>query len=461
MFASVLFMLIYAAALALCVYFAVKRHWLKSCLSAAAAVLPIPAAYYLAKKFVAAFGASLSDALKEGFLELLNLRSDVMLREKAMLNVSAYAVNALLGIAAFLLCFFLLWALCSFVKRLIFVLAAKRSYSEYDTPKKLPVLSAAFSLVSFAAVSFAVLFPLGAASDIAASAAKTCGYRLPASIISNPIGRLYGIAGRGFFDNLTEIEGVTEFVNSDEAERGTEIYISLRKVAEGADADGESIGRISESLKSSYLMTDLMSELVANAANSWKNGRRYMNVTPKIPDGRSGELVKDTLEILSGWERENLVSDIDTAINVYKLLRRRGITRLDDGAALFEALSKEDFDKELFTELSQNGDFIAVIPKVLHFGIGTAVDAMEMEMNDDYIVELDASSLSREDWLKEASAFSVLIARMRTMSENRDDPDTLGLLKDLYSLRGSKLIGNVLINLLIQILYNLQLAAAG
>ena len=382
-----------------------------------------------------------------------------MLRETAMLKVSSYAVNAILGITAYLICFFILWGLLSLVKRLIFRLFYKKDYRACDPPKKLPVLSAVFSLISFGAISFSVLFPLGAASNIAASAAKVCDYRLPASIVANPISRLYGAAGRGFFDSLTEIKGVTEFVNSDEAQRGTEIYISLRKVAEGADADGESIERISDSLKNSYLMTDVMSELVANAANSWKNGRRYMTVTPKFPAGRSGELVKDTLEILSGWERENLVSDIDTAINVYKLLRRKGITRLNDGAALFDALAEEEFDRELFAELSHNGDFLAVIPKVLRFGIGTAVDAMEMEMNDDYIVELDTSKLNEDDWLSEASAFSVLISRMKTMSENSGSPDTIGLLADLYSIRDSKLIGNVLINLLIQILYNLQLAA--
>ena len=41
----ILFMLIYAAVLALCVYFAVKRHWLKSCLSAVAALIPVPISY--------------------------------------------------------------------------------------------------------------------------------------------------------------------------------------------------------------------------------------------------------------------------------------------------------------------------------------------------------------------------------------------------------------------------------
>ena len=58
MFALILFILIYAAALALCVYFAVKRNWLKSCVSAMAALIPLPLSYSLAKKFVGAFGAS-------------------------------------------------------------------------------------------------------------------------------------------------------------------------------------------------------------------------------------------------------------------------------------------------------------------------------------------------------------------------------------------------------------------
>ncbi len=453
MVGTIIFTLVYLALMGVCLYLAYKRHWIKSALSLAVGAISLPEAYFLARGFVKAFGEPLSNALKEGFLELLNLRSDVMVRETAMLKVSAFGVTIILGMASFLVFFAILWAVNTLIKRLIFSKLLKKAEQVQ------PVLSVVFALLSFAVVSFAVLYPLGAVSDIAVSAAKNCGYKLPVSVMASPVGRLYGIAGRGFFDRLTKVGD--EFVNSDEAERGAEIYISLKMVAEGKDEDGGSIERIAESMKSSYLLTDFSSELAANAANSWRNGRKFMNKTLKMPEGRNGELVGDILELVSGWQRDNLVQDIDTGINIYKLLKEHGILKVNDGAVLFEALSDREFDERLFAELSGNDDFIAVIPKVLKFGIGSAVDAMEMEMNDEYIVEFDAKSLTEEEWKKEAEAFSILLSRMKELSEESEGGslDILGLLGDMYELRDSKILSNMLVNLIIQILYNMQLGA--
>lgn len=454
----IIFTLVYIAVFAACMYFAWKRAWQKSLASLAVAAVSFLGAYYLAKHFNVTVGAAVSDALKEGFLEVLNLRSDVMVRETAMLNVSAFAVNIIFGMTVFLLFFGLLYAVGSLIKRALFAAFTKKSYASYKTEKSLPILSAAIALISFGTVSFALLYPLGAASDVALNAADRCGFRIPATVLTNPISRIYGIKSREFFDSISYVSD--EFVNSEEAQRGAEIYMSLKNVRHGLD-DGSAAEHIAESLRDSYLLTDFGSELVANAANSWKNGRKYMNKTVKIPEGRNGELVTDVLEILSGWQRDNLIEDIDTAINVYKLLREYQITKINDGAALMKALSHEEFDRKLFLELSRNSDFIAVIPKVMHFGIGSAVDAMKLEMNDEYIVEFNAKELTEGDWINEAKAFSTLLSRMEEMGSEDGDFDVLAFLNDLYELRDSKLLSNMLLNLLIQILYNMQLSGFG
>lgn len=456
MVGTLIFSLIFLAALAVCVYFAWKGRWKKSLGFAAVGAVSFVGAYFLAKAVSAKIAPPLAEALKEGFLEILSLRSDVMLREEAMLRTSALAVTAIVSMALFLVIFLMLFLIGGVLTHLVFSAAQKNSAAK-SPEKPLPWLSLVFALISFGTVSFAILYPLGAASSVAAASAKNCGYDLSASILTNPISRLYGISGRGFFDRLTEISGA-ELKNSEEAELGTNIYIAAKKVAEGKDDDGTSIEKIAESLRSSYILTDFTSELVANAANSWKNGREFMHRKIKLPEGRNGELVSDVLEILSGWQRENLISDIDTLINLYKLLKSREIDKITDGDELFEAMTEPEFVESLFIELSGNDDFIAIIPRVMRFGIGTAIDSMDMEMNDDYIVEFDASELSPEDWSNEAAAFSTLLRRMKEMSEREEgDFDVGALLTDIYQLSDSKLLSNMLLNLLIQVLYNTQL----
>lgn len=453
---SIVFTVLFLAALACTVWLAGKKKTSRTAASLAAQAVAFVEAYFSARAFVGTFGQRLSEALKEGFSEMMNISSDVMVRDEATMRVSAFSVTVILGVVSFILFFFMFFVINMLIIKLLFFRKKKTFVPASDFVRKINPASAVISVISFALISFVILFPLGAASDIAASAAKSCEYKLPASCLTNPISRLYGFAGRPFFDSLTK--SAEEFETGDEAQRGAEVYICIRKVTEGKD-DGTGAEKIAKSLKSSYLVTDFTSELCANAASSWKNGRRFLNRTVKIPEGRNGELVSDVLEILSGWKRENLIEDIDTAINIYNLLHEHDILKISSGPELMEALSDEEFSVQLFEELSGNGDFIAVIPKVMRFGIGSAADAMELEVNGEYIVEFDAKELSHDDWVYEAKAFSKLLGRMAAISKEGDKLDLPGLLADLYELRDSKIIGNVLLNLLIQFIYNLQLSA--
>lgn len=455
MLLSVLFLLAYIAALALCIYLAVKRPWLKSLLSLIAASVSFAEADILTRLFLSSFGGILSNALKEGFLELLGMRNEATVRESAMLRVSAFAVTIILGVISFIIFFALLLAVNSLIKRLLFRLFAKKKYSAYSPEKKLPVLSVAIALISFMVVSFAIIYPLGAGANITTSASKATGYYPPSSVLTNPICRLYGPAGRSFFDSLTRTEYTDEFVNSDEAQRGTEIYFSAMKITKGLDADDTAVEQIAESLRTSYIMTDFTSELAANAASSWKSGLKFMNKSLKIPAGRNGELVLDVLDIVSRWERENLVSDIETTVNIYKLLKSNGINKLSDGEALAATLADPEFVKSLFHELCVNGDFIEIIPKLMKFGVGSAVDAMGMEMNDDYVIEFDAEDLTEEEWLNEAEALSTIMNRINEMKKEDGKIDAAALLKDLYEIKNSKLLTNLFTNILIQLLANM------
>ena len=457
---SVIFTIIYLALLGLCLFIGWKRHWVRSALSFVTAALSFAGAYFLTRQFVSLRGEAVSNVLKEELLELMNLRNEFTVRETAMLNVSAFIVDIILGMVMFWILFLLLWLAANIIKRVLVKLITKKKYSELAPFKDIRPLGAAIKLASFLLVSTVFIYPLGAASDILCSAADNCGRRLPASVITNPISRIYGGIGRGLFDSLTETGLDGDFKNSEEIERGAEIVISLRDFSDGGDEEGEAIERICGSFRSSYLLTDFTSELVANAANSWKNGASYMYNTVDIPKGRNGELVNGVLTVLSEWRRENLLNDIDTALNTYDLLKSQGVTKIDDSKVLLKALEREEFTESLFLELSQNGDFIELIPKVMRFGIGSAMDAMKLDYDDEYTVEFDAKALDKNDWKKEARAFSTLLRRMNMIKEltdghiDLDDFDIEELMEDFDELKDSRLLSNILVNGLIQVVIN-------
>lgn len=450
----IIFTIVYFTALGMCVFFAWKRPWVNSLMSAVAAAVSFGEAYLLTRLFISEFGGTLSDALKEAFLELLNMESAYTIRDTATLKTASFAVTILLGLAAFLVLFLILWIINSFIKKMLAAMLFKNGRSDADPTVLRRLLSVAGGLVSFGVVSFALMYPLGAVSNIVNSAADICGYEPKASIITNPVSKLYGVAGRDYFDALTKIDSAEDLVNSDEAQYGAEVVISVMQISQGEAED--SAVRIAKSLRSSYILTDLISEVVANASNTWMNGREFLYMEPEMPKGREGELINGIFEMLSQWRRENLVQDIDTSIYVYDLLRRYDIMAAGDGEELLEALSQEEFVEELFLELSRNEDFIEMIPQVMRFGLSSSADALKIEMKNEYIVEFDARGLSEDEWRKEAEAFSTLLRRMSILSRGGQKIDIEGLLNDLYALRESKLLSNILLNLLIQLAYNVQ-----
>ncbi len=450
---SILFTGLYLAALGVCLFFAWKRSWVRSAASLGVSVFTLLESFLLTRLLVSAWGGPFAEAMKEVFLILFGLQGEGTLRTDATYAAADVVISAFLGTAAFILFFLLLWLLNTFLKRLLFRKISGVKFAEFTSAKPLPAASAAAALLSFAAVSFALLYPLGAFSNVMTSAAKASGRPLDAPLLTNPVSRVYGAAGRPFFDAVIRTKGEDPICTSDEIEYGAEFAMALQNVQEGRDADGESAACISGALRSSRLLPEFVAEVVANAAESWKTDHEFLNMKLDLPEGRSGWLVSEVLDHLSRWKAENLVEDVETAIRLYQLLTEYGITDLEDGEVLLDALSEKDFTERLFLELSGNADFIDLIPKVMRFGIGSALDAMHFTMDDDAIVAFDASSLGREEWRKEAEIFSRVLARLNLMIDG--EIDLRGLLEDLRAIPDSKLLGNFIANLVIQVLGNL------
>lgn len=450
---SVLFTVIFLALLGLCLFCAWRRSWVRSVSSLGVTLAAFGGAYGLTRLLVSAWGGPFAEALKEIFLIAFGLKSEATVRETATYAAADAFVSVVLGVSTFLFLFGLLWLIFSGVKRLLFRKIAGVKYGVFTGAKRLPALSVLLALLSFGAASFAVLYPLGAASSAVHDAAARSAYPLSASVLTNPISRSYGVLGRGFFDSLTRPKEEVPYRISDEAEHGAALAMALRNLGEERGEDEANVALVTEALRGSHLLPDFLSEVAANAAANWKAGHSFLNMELEIPEGRSGELVRAALDTVTRWEAENLEQDLETGLRIYILLRAHGITSLEDDGPMLKALCEQDFSERLFLLLSGNPDFIELIPKIMRFGIGSALDAMHFEMKDEYIQEFDASSLTAEEWREEAGIFSRVLSQMGRMADG--DPDLNALLKDLRALSGSKLLDNFITNLVIQILANL------
>lgn len=409
---SIIFSIIFTAALCCCMVLAWKRDWVKSLLSLAVSAISLIEAYIFSRLFIRSGTERLSEQIKKQLWDILDL-SGPAADSTAVEDLYDFALNILLGMISFLLLFLLLRLINNILKRLIFSKAAGVKYSKFSSRRKIPAVSVAASLLSFIICTFAVLYPLGASSSIALSASHISGTSLPTYILTNPIIRAYGIPGRPFFDAVTRASGEEEFKSSDEIQKVIEIAIVLKRVSDGGYGDETSINYIVDSLRSSYLFTGIASEFVANAAEAWKKGEDYMNISVEIPEGRGGTLMVGVLDILSRWERDDLIRDIDTVIEVSKICDKYEVDKIGDGSELFAALCNENFTEELFMELFSNEDFSAAVPLVVQFGIGTALDTVKEEMKDEYNIEFNEDGMSEEEIAEKAREFSEMLNEIR------------------------------------------------
>lgn len=446
-----------------------KRQILKGVFSLAANAVSFAEALFLSVLTGRLFGRELSGRLADFIWKAAGLQGQMLLKKEALERTILYFSAVLIGIFTF----YAFYLVCLFInaqlKKLLFSVIVKERYRDYcpEEPEN-DWLCTLPGLLSFFITTLAFLFPIAAVFDVVGESAQNCGVSLPRKAemaVEDPAVKVYSAAGgRMLFNGVAAVAGnicgTDKNTVLEEVGRGFEIVFSGMNVLNNKEPD-KNLSRIRTDLEISELWGPFISEVTADAAYNLSRGQDFLGIRLTLPKDRSGRMIAEVLEIVSGWEEENLLADIDTAADIYALLQKYNIRLYGEKETLSAALAQEEFSEKLIMELFSNKDFQETIPVLLRFGLGSTLDAMNMEMREEYIVLPDLTDMTEEEMQKEAEAFSVLLQQLSVIADAQKQGsvkvDFLQMITDIQKLMESKLLSNVLLNLIIQVLYGLIL----
>ena len=272
-------------------------------------------------------------------------------------------------------------------------------------------------------------------------------YNTVVRIIPNEDLKPLPLVSEVFFDKLTKIPSNDEIKTSEEINYilKTSYEISSFEYGKG---DTE---KVKENFSKSYFLPTLIGEVGSEAAKHWKNGEEYLSYQHDVPDGREGKLYLSTLGIIEKWNKKVVVEDVGTILDIYKLMDNYGLEKLEKKDGLLAALAQEEFTEELFIELYSNNDFVQLVPIVVEYGLGTAFDYVEIDLDENYVSKVDVSKLSEEDVRREARIVSGIIKTIldvyrtneRFQNGQMNIEDIQKVIEELSKLKDSKVLGDI------------------
>lgn len=358
-------------------------------------------------------------------------------------NISAFeefakfGVSIIIGIAVFYMVYFLVSIIMLILKHAFIYdkiddyYENKESNSDFDK-----IGSVVISLLS-ASLTFIILFtPIGMV------------YNISSKTIFKGNVKEFPLVSEKLFDKLTEIpDNKNDIKSSQEVNYILETVLS---VYEFKDGDGNT-DEVKESFSKSYFLPTLIGEVGSEAAKHWKNGEEFLSYQYNVPDGREGKLYLSALSILEKWNKKVVVEDIGTILDIYKLMNNYGLEKLEEKDGLLDALSQEEFTEELFIELYSNNDFVQLVPVVVEYGLGTAFDYVEIDLDENYVSKVDVSKLSEQDVRREARIVSGIIRTILDVYRTNEKiqngqlnaQDIQRIIEELSKLKDSKVLGDI------------------
>ena len=325
---SILLSIIFLIILGIDLFMATKRKTLKNIYSLGANIIALVLTFIITKVILSKIVGKLSTMLLNKVIVL-----DEWTKTEAITNFSQFIITIAISIFIFYAVYIILYFIIHLLKRLVFKIINKESYKKYESKNEdNKVINVLISLASFMIITFAFLFPWGAFTSVINYSVKTTNYAIPSElkpILNNPILKVYASMGsEAFFNKITYFKNDDNIKNSQELKGMTTIAFAFLQVEQNPQI-AENAKIIKDQLSSTYLIPEFISEVCSNAALRWKNGESFMGESLEIPNDNSKALVIELLNILSKWEKENLINDIDTMYNVYVILEDKD-TNLSD-----------------------------------------------------------------------------------------------------------------------------------
>ena len=235
---------------------------------------------------------------------------------------------------------------------------------------------------------------------------------------------------------------------SNEVKYAVNVYVAAAKMAKSENVKNTNIELFRKNFKESYFLPTVIAEVGSTAAEQWKNGDEFLGERIEIPEGREGELAIKFLDILSRWNKKVVVNDVNTLIDIFKIVKDYGSEKFEDDDGLLYALADEEFTEDLFVALYGNKDFASMIPAVFEYGLETALDTANIEMKEDYVSNIDVSKMSKSDIRREGKIVSDIVKTALDIKDNSingkfSEKDIEKMVDTVSQLKDSKVLGDV------------------
>ncbi len=452
---SITFTAIFIISFIFYLYFSSKRKTLKNIYSLGANLITFVETFIVTKLLVNIFGNNISKTFSS-FL----LKEEEWVKMDAATDFVKFLSTIILGVLIFYLIYVILYFINHLLKRIIFKKVTKSSYKLYEPKKKdIKLVNIGIGIVSFLITTFAILFPFGAMVKVVDYASKRTEYNGPSEfyiLTDNAVLKAYSYVGsEPFFNNVTVMNDKKEINSTRELKAMLSIVFAFLEAKEDNTKELDTV-IFKEELTETYLVPSFLSELCSNAAARFKNNQSFLGVTLDIPTDKSRQLYLDTLEVISNWERENLISDIETTFEIYSLLEDNNVKDIEDTDSLLIAMEKDEFSEELFLSLFHNQDFKKLIPSFMNFGVDTLLETVNISSSGNYVNTIDFSKMTDDEIRKEAQIFSLALRDIKQISNLDASTVTYDeinkIANDLNRIKESKLLSDILYNVIYKLL---------
>ena len=256
------------------------------------------------------------------------------------------------------------------------------------------------------------------------------------------------------FDELTETKYDGEKIStSNEIKLTFKFAAEVEKIGSGK-TDEINEKAIEDTISKAHYLPDIIPDVVATGAEHWKKGEEFLSFQYDVPEGREGKLYIDVLSILEDWNKDSVIEDIKTTVDVSELLADNGINEVNDITdkdKLLNLLSDEKFLEDLFVKLYKNKDFAKLIPGVVEYGIGTTFDKIGIELYSGYNSTIDITKLSEDQIRAEAKIVAGIIKSSLKVYEMSQDIQDVNeyvqkveeLVDEVTKLKDSKIWGEI------------------
>ncbi len=451
---SIIIVLIFILLLALCLFIYYKRNTIKNIYSVITNILTFIITIIFTKLITHPISQSLTPKVVDLIKSSLNISKEEWASSPSLDTISDFFITIVIGIISFILIFTFLYIINHLIKRFVFKHIQKASYQEYSA--SIVPVNLALGIITFFLITTAYIYPVATVADIVNYGVKETNYQLPKnlkSIARNPIFSLYSNTGsKILFNQVTSISHRDNFTTTDELEGLLTIAFAFANMSDTSNALV-----IKETMSNTYLIPNFVSDIISTAATRWQNGESFLGKTITIPENKSKNLYIDVLGILSNWERENLIADVDTVFKLYKILDRNKI--IEDKKALITAISDNEFNEKLFLCLFDNNDFRVILPTFINYGMSTILEGLNINTDQEFIYLYDFRDMTDEDIKNEARYFTItinLINELKTFNANTVTADDYTrIVNDLAEIKDSKILSSIVYNVIYQLVENI------